>query len=806
MPNRHPQRRRLSVAAVFVIALAGTVLAIGRWSSHQPAAPTASDRDAAASAAQTPAARSRPDITAADVPEAPNEAVPPADDTAGSAPMASPELREWLPGAVVQSCRHEAAADEARGAADDDETVMVETAVVQLSGQERPVAVRQVLAGSPEARRVLRRDAFIADRVLVKLRRPEAVADLRRLAQEHDATIERRVGRLGGDLYTVRLARRGHAAVEQAVEHFSKAAADLAYAEPDHLYFAVGDGIAPAATTPDDPDLSECWGLHNTGQTDGTEDADIDAPEAWDIATGSHDVVVAVIDTGIDYNHPDLEANMWTNPDEIPGNGIDDDNNGYVDDVYGWDFANNDSDPMDDHLHGTHCAGTIGAVGDDGYGISGVCWSVKLMALRFLGGDGSGTASGAVSAIEYAIENGAHVTSNSWGGGAASQALEDAISAANAADVAFVAAAGNSGNDNDDTPHYPSSYDIDNVIAVAASDHDDAAASFSCYGAESVDLFAPGVAVYSTFPTYMTDAMTQRGDDTHYGSISGTSMATPHVAGAAALLQSVTGRLSPATVRTILLESVDHIDAFEGLVVSEGRLNIATMMGQVSDSWLVIPTRPTWNDGPEAPAVGNGNGFAEAGETLDLSIEVANIGIGDTLESAELRLTSNDSYVTIHGDTVELGTVAGLERRMIDSFSLAIAADTPAGHEVTCRLRLREGGATVDSLDFKIVVYAIGTVSGYVRDNQGDGVSGVRILTTATGDVQFSTYTDGDGHYVVPALEGHQMEIKAVKRSWFPDAARFTAPCDPIDLTVYPVDIRIIETGMPFGIDRFGHV
>ena len=717
---------------------------------------------------------------------------------------ASRELRQWLAGVEIESYRHRTGSNEA--ASDDDvEAVDIEEGIVQWPGLDHAIAVRQVLADRGGERRVLQRDAFVADRVLVKLRRPGALAELRRLANEHGATIERRIGRLGGDLYAVRLQRRGYDAVAQAVAHFTDAAAGLAYAEPDHLFMAIGDGVAPMATTPDDPDLSECWGLDNTGQTGGTADADIDAPEAWDLATGSPEVIVAVIDTGIDYNHPDLAANMWSNPGEIPDNHIDDDNNGYVDDVHGFNFVGNTGDPMDDNLHGTHCAGTIGAVGSDGNGISGVCWSVKLMAVKFLSAEGAGIASGAVSAIEYAIANGAHVTSNSWGGGAASQALEDVIKAAHQADVLFVAAAGNSGSDNDVTPVYPGSYEVPNVIAVAASDHNDEPASFTCYGTESVDLFAPGVNIYSTFPTYKTNTMKDRGFSTDYESISGTSMATPHVAGAAALLSSVTGRLSPAVIKSILMESVDPIDNFSGLVASGGRLNVANMLQKVSDAWLLLPTAPMWHDGPDEPAVGNGNAFAEAGETLAFSFEVANIGLEATQAIAQAQLTASDPFVSVSGGSVDLGIIDGLERRAIDGIIMAVDPSTPSGHVIECQLNLQVDQVTVDSRDFSITVYKLGTLSGHVYDHLGNGVSGFQVRATATAEIRFSTYTDGDGYYEIPVLEGYPMELTVVKRAWLPDAARFTAPSEAIDLHVRPLDFRIIDKGVPFGLDRFGH-
>jgi subtilisin family serine protease len=209
------------------------------------------------------------------------------------------------------------------------------------------------------------------------------------------------------------------------------------------------DRMVSRAALPNDPSFSRLWGLNNTGQTGGVADADIDAVEAWDTTTGSRSVVVAVVDTGIDYRHADLSANMWRNPGEVAGDRIDNDGNGYVDDVFGWDFANNDADPFDDEGHGTHVAGTIGAVGNNGTGVVGVSWNVSLMALKFLGADGSGTTSAAIAALNYATrmrrDFGVNVvaTNNSWGGGGASTALRSAITAGESAGIVCVAAAGN---------------------------------------------------------------------------------------------------------------------------------------------------------------------------------------------------------------------------------------------------------------------------------------------------------------------------------------------------------------------------
>ena len=336
---------------------------------------------------------------------------------------------------------------------------------------------------------------------------------------------------------------------------------NVEYAEPNY--------IVNITLFPNDPNFNLLYGLHNTGQDGGVVDADIDAPEAWDNTIGSSDVTIAVIDTGVDYNHEDLVANIWTNPSEIPNNGIDDDNNGFVDDVRGWDFANNDNDPMDDQGHGTHVSGTIGAVGNNGKGVAGVNWKVRIIPIKFLSSAGSGTIDGAVKSINYAILMGADIMSNSWGGTGFSQALLDAIKAANDADILFVAAAGNDGFDNDVDPVYPASYDVPNVVSVAATDKSDDLADFSDYGRTSVDLGAPGVGIISTVPTGTCALCNQGG----YRTLSGTSMATPHVSGVAALIKSRFSKLNADKTKSRLLFSVDRIDSLDGITVSGGRLN-----------------------------------------------------------------------------------------------------------------------------------------------------------------------------------------------------------------------------------------
>lgn len=336
---------------------------------------------------------------------------------------------------------------------------------------------------------------------------------------------------------------------------------EIEYAEPNYIYHI--DAI------PNDPGFSILYGLHNTGQTGGTADADMDAAEAWDIQTGSSDVVIAVIDTGVNYKHEDLSSNVWTNPGEIAGNGVDDDLNGYIDDTIGWDFANSDNDPFDDNGHGTHVAGTIGAAGNNNKGVVGVNWNVRLMPLKFLDLGGSGSTANAINAINYATRMGVDVMSNSWGGFGFSQALMDTISAANDAGILFVAAAGNNGGNNDANPFFPASYDVPNVVSVAATDHSDSKAGFSNFGSVSVDLGAPGVKIFSTLP----NGTCANCNSTGYGYLSGTSMAAPQVSGAAGLIKAQFPSLTSNEIKTRLLGSVDITPSLEAVTVTGGRLN-----------------------------------------------------------------------------------------------------------------------------------------------------------------------------------------------------------------------------------------
>jgi subtilisin family serine protease len=329
---------------------------------------------------------------------------------------------------------------------------------------------------------------------------------------------------------------------------------NVEYAELNYYYYY--DAF------PNDPSFDRQWGLHNTGQeingTVGIADADIDAPMAWDIIKGSTDVVVAVIDSGVDYNHHDLVSNIWTNAGEIPGNGIDDDGNGYVDDFQGWDFFDNDNDPIDPTGHGTSVASIIGAVGNNGIGISGINWNTKIMVLK-AGNESGLTLAAIIGAIEYASSFGAHVINCSLTSDERHQSLKDTIDETSSA--VFVCAAGNGSSNNDVTPYFPASFESAHIIAVAATNQFDNIHAESNYGATSVDVGAPGVNIYSCY----------LGNEYRYRT--GTSFAAPSVSGIAVLLKAQYPLLTNIRVKEIIEASVDPIGALNGLIATGGRVN-----------------------------------------------------------------------------------------------------------------------------------------------------------------------------------------------------------------------------------------
>ncbi|HND52200.1 MAG TPA: S8 family serine peptidase, partial [Pirellulaceae bacterium] len=392
-----------------------------------------------------------------------------------------------------------------------------------------------------------------------------------------DELVEQWVASRGGRIVT-----RLHSVFNGAVVELPDSAAESTevardWSKAPNVEYAVADMRRSLAVVPDDPQFAQQWGFDNQGQTGGAADADVDASEAWDYVTGSADVVVAVIDTGIDYRHPDLAANMWVNPGEVPNNKLDDDGNGYVDDVYGIDAAADDSDPQDFFGHGTHVAGTIAAVTNNGIGVAGVNWNARVMAVKAFSDGGFAYDADLIEALDYVVmmkrTYGVNIvaTNNSYGGGGFNPAMVDAIRASVDAGVLFVAAAGNASTDIDVVPFYPAGYALDGIVSVAATDHADHLAWFSNYGATGVDLAAPGDGILSTVP----------GGD--YAVYSGTSMATPHVAGAAALLAANSPGASAADLKRALLQSVDFATDLDGAVATDGRLNLLRALQQLGD-------------------------------------------------------------------------------------------------------------------------------------------------------------------------------------------------------------------------------
>lgn len=436
-------------------------------------------------------------------------------------------------------------------------------------------------AGKPE---------YVPGQVIVKFQSGIAAHDVESFQSQFGLTTVRHFDipesmqkAFGGELF--QFALQPGETVDEAVKRLS-GQPGVAFVEPnykvqlDDRQGNVPSGAASSAPTagervPNDLD-PKLWGLKNDGQDGGTAGVDIGAPAAWGVTTGKPNgqgPLIAIIDTGIDYSHPDLAANTWVNPGEIPGDGIDNDNNCVIDDVHGANLNGRNGNPMDDNAHGSHCAGTIGGVGDNGQGVAGVQWNATMAGVKFLDAGGSGSYADAIDAVLYATKIGARVTSNSWGGTGFSQALQDAFAASPAL---HLAAAGNSGVDADSAPHYPSGFPLDNIVSVAAHDRNDRLADFSNYGANSVDVAAPGVDVWSTVP------------GGKYDSFSGTSMATPHVAGVVGLMLSNDPALTNEQVKSRLLNTSVKGEAYQGKMVGGGRVNASATL----ETDVVPPAAP----------------------------------------------------------------------------------------------------------------------------------------------------------------------------------------------------------------------
>ena len=440
---------------------------------------------------------------------------------------------------------------------------------------ERANAVVESPPGVPAVEAPAEYDADASAEVIVRFRPGTTPAQIERLAARLNDRVEDRYEYVSG--YAAIEDADGLDAASVAAEYLAQP--EVEWAEPNFVIELdpeeEGDAPealdAPSADRPNDPLLGEQWGLINTGQRDGKQRADIGAIHAWlSKTTGSEKIVVAVLDSGVDYTHSDLVENIWWRPGAVPE--YTDEHLGTIDDERGYDAADNDGDPMDENGHGTHCAGIVGAVGNNGKGVAGVNWRVQIMPLRFMDAGGSGTTKDAIEAINYVIDRkkrgvNVRVISASWGSTMRSRGLEDAIRRAADEGILFVAAAGNSSSNNDRLPHYPSNYPVRNVLSVAALDRHDALASFSNYGPKTVHLAAPGKEILSTWL------------DEEFKEASGTSMATPMVSGVAALVLAVEPNLTVEQLRERLLKSVEPLDSLRDKVSSGGRLCAASAVG-----------------------------------------------------------------------------------------------------------------------------------------------------------------------------------------------------------------------------------
>jgi thermitase len=411
--------------------------------------------------------------------------------------------------------------------------------------------------------------------VLVKFRPEVSLAEIQKIAAKNNDKVEDEIEAVKN---LISIDDLDGLEAEKVAQQYRRMSDLVLYAEPivqirlepTETYREVVAKPSEEANLPNDPMFSDQWALKNAGQNGGKENADIGAPKAWEKTKGSRKVVVAVLDTGVDYLHLDLAANMWIRPDGVPQ--YRDEELGVFNDLNGFNAVENLADPMDENGHGTHCAGVIGAEGDNELGIAGINWQVEIMPLKFLGRGGFGSTKDAIEAINYAIDRkqkgvNVRVISASWGSTVYSKALEDAIRAAGEQGILFVAAAGNDAGNNDKNPHYPSNYNLPNVISVAALDRSDNLASFSNYGAKTVHIAAPGKDILST---WLKEGFREA---------SGTSMATPQVSGVAALILANEPNLTVEKLRERILKSVDKIDSLNGKVENGGRLNAAKALG-----------------------------------------------------------------------------------------------------------------------------------------------------------------------------------------------------------------------------------
>ncbi|MCO6429239.1 MAG: S8 family serine peptidase [Deltaproteobacteria bacterium] len=643
---------------------------------------------------------------------------------------------------------------------------------------------------------VLERNAMVANQLLVTRSAAFSRSDFEELLASQGASVVKILA--GGDLYQVEYKNPSISTVSDSMQKLRANKLAVLGIEPNILVY-------PLQSTPNDPEFSKQWHYQNNGQFNfSARDADIDLLEAWQTTRGDPQVVVGVIDEGIDFNHVDLAGNIWINPNETAGdansdscpgicnldddfdglidedtNGCsrtgqladgsacnwandlaaDDDENGYPDDINGWNFVNNSPLPSGTLVHGTHVAGTIAARADNNAGVTGVAPQVRLMPLQFL--SGFGTLADAIEAIDYATNNGATLTSNSWGGGGYSTALQDAIQRAGQRDILFIAAAGNSGLNHEVAPGYPANYNAANIISVAATGPYDELAYFSDYGPASVDLAAPGDQVYSTLP------------GNSYGYLSGTSMATPHVSGAAALLLSAYPNASAAQIKEALLSAAEVKQSLEGKVSSKGRLNVERSLAFLAGRTL-FPEEVIILDATGESTKGNGDDVVNPAETFALAIPVRNTS-ATSIDQVTAKLQSASPFVEIVKSGSLIGNVApGQTAVSQDPFIVYINPQLPVPSELTFNFEVTAPQGFSVTSTIIIPVHSPLPISGRILL---DGKPAKEVEVFSIGTVKSSALTSDDGTYTIGATQGHFELAVAVDKT-------------PIEMKPYALDIQ----------------
>jgi subtilisin family serine protease len=560
---------------------------------------------------------------------------------------------------------------------------------------------------------------YAADRIIVKLKPGVTETQLNERGKSADMASSKAVGLNGAHVWTL----KPNMSVEQAIKKYGDSGL-FDYVEPDYtLDFNLAQAI------PSDSSFITQWGLHNTGGFSisgvaAIADADIDAPEAWAVYNGTTKVKVAVIDSGVNSAHTDLAANM----------------------IAGYDFGNNDSNPNDLVGHGTHVAGIVGAVSNNAKGVTGVAKNVQIMPLKINADGQAPSLSAAISAIGYAVTNGAKVINASWGFDAESQALYDAIQAAQAAGVLFIAAAGNDGQNNDTSLSYPANINLDNIISVAATTHADGLASFSNYGATNVDIGAPGYAIYSTIMSGSYDYM------------SGTSMAAPMVAGAAAFLWSQYPTATAQQIKKALLDSTDPLAALYGKTVTGGRLNIynaITSLDIGDTSIFSIKSGTKGNDTLDA----GGGGYTLKGLTGN------DIYIVDSLDDSVVESDTDSGIDTVKSSvTFTLGP--NLENLLLTGEAAINGTGNTLANIITgnSNNNVLEGGAGIDKLAgglgndiYRVILTATGTLEDKITEAVDAGIDAVVVL----GEQSFSA-----SKLLTLAANLENMDISASGTTW----------------------------------------